>query len=92
MTSGPTRPADETIAAILLERLPLVSRDKPLADDTRLGAQGLGFDSVSIVEIILECEAALGIAFPATLFDDGPITVGRLKRHAAEQVTAAARA
>lgn len=79
--------ADTAITSILRERLPLAARESPLADDTRLGAQGLGFDSVAIVEIILECEAALGIAFPAALFDDGPITVGRLRRHAARELS-----
>ena len=34
-------------------------------------------DSVSIVELVLDCEEALAISIPAALFD-GPVTIGRL--------------
>jgi acyl carrier protein len=66
-------------------RAPLVWRDRELLDGVALGRDGLGLDSIAIVELMLACEAALGIPFPATLFDTGPITVGRLIAHAREQ-------
>ena len=53
-----------------------------VGDDVAVGGSGLGLDSVAIVELLLECEAAVGVPFPAAIFDDGPLTVGRLIAHA----------
>jgi acyl carrier protein len=69
------------IREVLRSRTPLTWRDRELPDDLRLGGQGLGLDSVSIVELMLDCEEALAISFAADLFD-GPMTVGRLVDYA----------
>ena len=53
-----------------------------LRDDLDLGPPGFGLDSISLIELLLVCEEHFGIAFPFTLFDEGPITVGRLISHA----------
>jgi acyl carrier protein len=48
------------------------------ADHTPLGADGLGLDSVAVVELLLECETEFGIRLPPDLFAGGPVTVGAL--------------
>jgi acyl carrier protein len=53
-----------------------------LRDDLDLGPLGFGLDSISLVELLLVCEERLGCPFPFTLFDEGPLTVGRLLAHA----------
>jgi len=53
-----------------------------LRDDLDLGPEGFGLDSISLIELLIVCEDRFGCPFPYTLFDDGPLTVGRLLRHA----------
>lgn len=53
-----------------------------LQTDTDLGPGGYGLDSISLVELLLVCEAHFGVPFPFTLLEEGPITVGRLAGHA----------
>ncbi len=48
----------------------------PLADQRAL--TDVGYDSVRIVELFLECEALFGVAVPGEILDEGPLTVGRL--------------
>jgi acyl carrier protein len=63
-------------------RVPDASSGRDLPDDTAVGRAGLGLDSIAIVELLLDCEAALGVPFPAAIFDTGPLTVRRLIDHA----------
>jgi acyl carrier protein len=49
-----------------------------LHGDLDLGPGGFGLDSISLVELLLLCEQRFGVAFPFTLFDEGPITARRL--------------
>jgi acyl carrier protein len=49
-----------------------------LADDVPLGADGLGLDSVGVVELLLDCETAFGVRLPPDLAEAGRLTVGRL--------------
>ena len=74
--------AADSVRQLIRARAPVARRDGELLDGLALGRDGLGLDSIAIVELMLACEAALGIPFPATLFDTGPITVGRLVAHA----------
>jgi acyl carrier protein len=53
-----------------------------LRDDLDLGPSGFGLDSISLIELLIVCEDHFGCPFPYTLFDDGPLTVGRLGAHA----------
>lgn len=62
------------IEAILQQHSP----HTPLSDDTPLGANGLGLDSIALVEVLLECEAALGISIAAEMLDGTSLTVGAL--------------
>lgn len=65
------------VRQVLRSRTPMAWRGRELPDDLDLGGEGLGLDSVSIVEVVLDCEEALAISLPAELFD-GPMTIGRL--------------
>jgi acyl carrier protein len=47
-------------------------------DDTPLGADGIGLDSVAIVEVLLECETAFAVRLPPDLFEGPAITIGGL--------------
>jgi acyl carrier protein len=76
-----------TIRSIIAERFRPV-RSGELHDDMDLGPPGFGLDSISLIELLVVCESEFKIPFPFTLFDEGPITVGRLVRHA-EQTTSA---
>jgi cytochrome P450/acyl carrier protein len=49
-----------------------------LASDVPLGADGLGFDSVAVVELLLECETAFEVRLPPDLSETGGLTLGRL--------------
>ena len=41
----------------------------------------IGYDSVRLVELFIECEAAFGVPVPGEILDAGPLTVGRLVAH-----------
>jgi len=69
------------IRDLLLARSPLARRDAGLADDLPLGTGGLGFDSIALAELLLECEARFGLATAAELLAGPPLTVGRLVAH-----------
>jgi hypothetical protein len=49
-----------------------------LAPSLPLGAGGVGLDSISLVEVLLECEERFGVVIAAELLDGKPLTVGRL--------------
>lgn len=51
-----------------------------LRDETPLGEDGLGLDSVDIVEILLVCEERHGVAIDG-LLEGPPLTFGRLVDH-----------
>lgn len=52
-----------------------------LGRDVPFGSGGLGMDSVSVVMLLLECEARWGVAFSAELLEKQPLTLGRLVDH-----------
>lgn len=51
-----------------------------VTDDMQLGAEGLGLDSISIVEVLMEVETKTGQE-TATLLEDQTLTVGRVIEH-----------
>jgi acyl carrier protein len=79
----------ERLRHLLRERAHRAWREQAIPDTLPLGADGLGLDSVAIVETLMECEVAFGVPFPASLFDEGALTVGRLVEHAMRCRTAA---
>ena len=56
-----------------------------LADDVSLGSDGIGLDSIEIVELLLECEDRLGNGSRAEelLEEAGPVRIGTLIDHLA---------
>ena len=56
-----------------------------LADQVSLGSDGLGLDSIEIVELLLDCEEEVGgDADVDALLDTGTISIGRLIDHLAQ--------
>ena len=66
----------DTLYAILRAR----NADATLTPDLPLGADGLGLDSIALVEVLLECEEAFGIDLATDLLAGAPLTVGALAR------------
>jgi hypothetical protein len=55
-----------------------------LSEDAELGSNGIGLDSIEIVELLLECDARLGNGARAEeLLEAGPIRIGTLIDHLA---------
>jgi acyl carrier protein len=82
-------PADE-LQAIVRERFRAPAAGE-WRDDLDLGPAGFGLDSISLIELLIVCEDRFGCAFPYTLFDEGPLTVGKLAAHARQAGAATAR-
>jgi acyl carrier protein len=52
-----------------------------LLDDASLGEDGLGLDSVEVVEVLLACEEVFGRQATEELFASGPLTMALLADH-----------
>jgi acyl carrier protein len=77
--SREARAAD--LRRLILTFLPAAQgSEADLIDDLPVGDQGLGLDSVAIVELLVACEARWKVPFPATLLQQ-PLTIGTLTRH-----------
>ena len=63
------------------------SRTDDLTADATLGSDGLGLDSISIAEVLLDCQQRFGVSVIA-LLEGEPLTLRRLVAHL-EQETAA---
>jgi acyl carrier protein len=59
-------------------RLPAPGPDDELRDDSLLGPDGLGMDSIAILELLLECEERWGAGLALELLEQRPLTVGKL--------------
>jgi len=77
----PTEPAGLDVAReirrLIQEQAP-AWQSRELADGLALGSEGIGLDSVGIVELLLACEKRFGVKFPLELLEQAPLTVGRL--------------
>ena len=69
---------------LILKQFPSKGDDE-IGRDVPLGAGGLGLDSVAIVMLLLECESAWSVSFPAELLEQPPLTIGRLLDHLQQQ-------
>jgi acyl carrier protein len=49
-----------------------------LRPDLPLGADGVGLDSIALVEVLLECEETFGVVIAAEILAGSPLTVGSL--------------
>ena len=56
-----------------------------LSDDATFGSDGLGLDSISMAEVLLDCEERLGVDVTG-LLEHEPLTLGHLIAHVTEQL------
>ena len=68
---------DEVVRDLVRSRAPL-AREADLPEDLRLGAGGLGLDSIALVELLLDCERRFGVSMAAELLEGPPLTLGLL--------------
>lgn len=72
------------VARFVLDILVVVCPDRVSGagprDETHLGSEGLGLDSIEITEVLLGCEEHYGIPVE-TLFEGAPLTFGRVVDH-----------
>jgi acyl carrier protein len=74
----------ETVYAVLAKRWPGRFGDTELSERSSLGGEGLGLDSIEMVELLLDCEERLGGSRdPDGLLENGEVTIGRLIDHLA---------
>jgi acyl carrier protein len=78
-------PIVETIREVILTRWPGRFDDGTLRDEASLGAEGLGLDSIEIVELLSACEDRLGLSTTPELFEVVPLTIDRVADHFAAQ-------
>jgi acyl carrier protein len=69
----------EVVLDLVVAACPRVSR-AGLRDETHLDREGLGLDSIEIVEVLLSCEERYGKPVEA-LLDGAPLTFGRVVDH-----------
>lgn len=62
----------------VIRRQASLTPDYDLPDELALGADGLGLDSVAIVELLLACEIACGVRLAPDIFEGTGVTVGAL--------------
>jgi acyl carrier protein len=53
-------------------------RGVALHDDLPLGPNGLGLDSIALVEVVLECEEAFGVTIAPEVLALPNVTIGQL--------------
>lgn len=76
---------EEAVLDLLRSRAPLAANG-PLPGELRLGARGLGLDSIALVELLLDCERRFGIPATTELLAGAPLTVGQLIAHVRDAV------
>jgi acyl carrier protein len=78
--------AGELVALVrqqLIAAWPHRFRDEDLRGEVSLGSDGLGLDSIELVELILACEEATGRRTDHSHLKDPPVTIRRLAEHLA---------
>jgi acyl carrier protein len=72
---------EEAVRDLARARAALARDGADLPDELRLGAGGLGLDSISLAELLLDCQRRFGIPRPIELLEGPPLTLGRLVAH-----------
>lgn len=78
---------DSIVRDIVRARISRAIPQNELAADAALGSDGLGLDSISIAEVLLDCQQRFGVSV-LELLEGEPLTMRRLVAHL-EQETAA---
>jgi hypothetical protein len=69
---------EEAVRDLIRRRAPGVAAAAELSDNLRLGSGGAGLDSITVVELLLDCAQCFVVPVPVDLLDGAPLTVGRL--------------
>jgi len=69
------------VREVLLSHWPGRFEPERLGDDVSLGEDGLGLDSIEIVELLLACEEELGGPVTEDLLKEGTIDIGKVVAH-----------
>lgn len=72
---------EEAVLDLVRARAPRARERGDLPGDLRLGAGGLGLDSIALVELLLECEERFGVPVAAELLEGPVLTLGGLIAH-----------
>lgn len=71
-------PSPAAIEREILDILGKRHSSVPLTAETSLGADGMGLDSIAIVEVLLECEEHFGVLLASDMLSAEGITIGWL--------------
>ena len=69
------------VISIIRNRLPSSLNGVELTEDVSLFNEGLGLDSVAIVELFLILEEYFNVPFTVDLIEEGPLTFGSIADH-----------
>jgi acyl carrier protein len=78
---GDVAPVEDVVRDLVRSRAALARGRAELPDELRLGTGGLGLDSISLVELLLDCERRFGLPHPVDLLEGPPLTLGSLIAH-----------
>ena len=73
----PTSDVFQQLGDVILQQAPAL-RHRALRFETPLTDEGLGLDSVGVLELLLACEARFDVSLPAERLLDDQLTVGSL--------------
>ena len=78
-------PAVLTIETLVRDIVRARTPHAVLSDDAPLGSDGLGLDSISMAEVLLDCEERFGVDVTA-LLEGEPLTLRHLIAHVTAQL------
>ena len=70
--------SSEHVIALVRRHAPSFWSNRTISADLRLDDAGIGFDSVDLLDLLVDCERELGLELPQDLLLDDAITVGDL--------------
>lgn len=79
----------DEVRELVRRKAPSFWQGHPIPPELRLDDAGIGFDSVSLFELLLDCERELGVTLPPDLLLDDALTVGALHEKLTRLETAA---
>jgi acyl carrier protein len=69
---------EDEVRDLVRGRAPLARGAAELPDELRLGSGGAGLDSITLVELLLDCARRFAVPAPVELLDGVPLTIGSL--------------